>query len=234
MANTYFQFKQFTIHQDKCGMKVGTDGVLLGAWAAVEHAKSILDIGAGTGLVALMLAQRSNAQITAVEIDQDAAIQAAANAADSPWADRVKIINVDFNLFQPDQQFDVIVSNPPYFVESMKAADKQRLLARHDDGLSFEDLFRGVSRLLSAEGVFTLILPIEVRDRIVKIAENAGLYPCRWLNIITKPGADPKRCILSFSCAKSAYIAENLLIELERHIYSKEYIDLTKEFYLNL
>lgn len=233
MANTYFQFKQFIIHQDNCGMKVGTDGVLLGAWAPIDNAESVLDIGTGTGLVALMLAQRSKAQITAVEIDGDASRQAAMNAQLSPWNNRITVVNADFNSFHSDTKFDRIVSNPPYFVESMKAVDQQRLLARHDDGLSFEELLRGVDRLLKADGIFTLIIPVDVKERIVKVASGYQLYPCRWLNIITKPGANPKRCIISFAYNNSAYTTENLLVELERHVYSPEYVELTKEFYLN-
>src|SRR5574344_2567439 len=131
MSNSYFRFKQFSVFQERCAMKVGTDGVLLGAWAKVDAANRILDIGTGTGLVALMLAQRSTAMITAVEIDEEAAIQAEENFCQSPWANRFEVVNSDITSYETDALFDVIVSNPPYFVDSLQCPDGQRSLARH-------------------------------------------------------------------------------------------------------
>ena len=139
MSNLCFEFKQFTVWHDKCAMKVGTDGVLLGAWANVESAKHILDVGTGTGLIALMLAQRTvQADVTAIEIDSMAAIQARENIAHSPWKNRITLFNCDFRYFHDDLKYDLIVSNPPYFVNALKCLDKQRNMARHTDLLYYE------------------------------------------------------------------------------------------------
>ena len=156
MSNPYFQFKQFTVWHDQCAMKVGTDGVLLGAWASVERARRILDIGTGTGLVALMLAQRSllDAKIVALEIDEAAAGQARENVARSPWQERIEVVQADFKKYRSSDKFDVIVSNPPYFVDSLECPDRQRAAARHNDSLTYEELLEGVNRLLAADGLF--------------------------------------------------------------------------------
>lgn len=234
MPNPYFQFKQFTVWHDKCAMKVGTDGVLLGAWSSVKNAQRILDIGTGTGLVALMLAQRSNAFIVALEIDCAAAKQATENVVRSPWQDRIEVLQVDFKQYTSTTCFDVIVSNPPYFVDSLKCPDQQRNAARHNNELTYEDLFSGVSQLLSKDGEFTVVVPTDVSDSIKEVASNHSLYPCRQLNVITKPGLPPKRTLITFVFKKQECRTEELLIELTRHQYSKEYIELTREYYLKM
>jgi tRNA1Val (adenine37-N6)-methyltransferase len=216
-------------------MKVGTDGVLLGAWTLVESAKSILDAGTGTGLVALMLAQRSPAAVTALEIDEAAVCQARENVHCSPWSDRIEVVHSDFKTFVSNHPYDLIVSNPPYFEDSLKSPDKRRNTARHDNQLSYQDLLQGVKRLLSPPyGVFSLIIPTIVSDKVIEIAENYGLFPFRRLDVITKQGGTPKRTLLAFSFTKQqAYTQETLLTEISRHQYSNEYVALTKNYYLN-
>lgn len=236
MSNPYFQFKQFTVWHDKCAMKVGTDGVLLGAWASVESAHRVLDIGAGTGLVALMLAQRSlpDAKIVALEIDESAVGQARENVARSPWRERVEVVQADFKKYRSSDKFDVIVSNPPYFVDSLECPDRQRAAARHNDSLTYDDLLEGVSELLTDDGLFTVVIPSDVADRVKEIASAKRLYAARQLHVITKPGGVPKRTLITFSFSVQECVVEELLTELARHQYSEEYIALTREYYLNM
>lgn len=234
MANSYFQFKQFTVWHDKCAMKVGTDGVLLGAWAPAKDALQILDIGTGTGLVALMLAQRSQAAITALEIDKDASIQAIENIERSPWQSRIEVVRADFKSYRPALTFDLIVSNPPYFIDSMKCPDGQRSTARHTNELSYEDLIEGVSALLSHNGTFCIVIPTDVSEKVKSIALKYHLYPERQLFVITKPGATPKRTLINFTFKEQDCYTEELLTEISRHQYSQEYIALTKDYYMKL
>ncbi|MBP1593508.1 MAG: putative O-methyltransferase [Bacteroidetes bacterium] len=236
MPNPYFKFKQFTVWHDKCAMKVGTDGVLLGAWADVSNANSVLDIGAGTGLVALMIAQRCNAEILAIEIDNNAAIQATGNKDMSPWGERISIIQADFKTFESNTKFDVIVSNPPYFSNSLLPPDIKRSTARHTNELSYYELFEGVAKLISPKGNFSLIIPADVIDKIVEIAAIFDLYPIRQTNVLPKQDSLPKRVLISFSNKKDVIFAKpnDLIIELARHQYTPEYIELTKEYYLKM
>ena len=234
MPNPYFSFKKFTVYHDKCAMKVGTDGVLLGAWTNVNTSQKILDIGTGSGLVALMLAQRCEASITAIDIDFEAVEQTKINIEASHWKDRMEVFHTDLCNFSPQYQFDTIVSNPPYFVDSLKCDDIQRNTARHNDTLTSEQLFENVSRMLCQEGEFSLILPFEQTDSAISIAEKHGLYPTRHTRVITRPGLPPKRSLLVFKKHSEEYVSQDLVIELERHVYSTEYIALTKEFYLKM
>lgn len=236
MSNPYFQFKQFTVWHDKCAMKVGTDGVLLGAWASVRNAHKILDVGTGTGLVVLMLAQRSlpDADIVALEIDKAAAGQAGENVARSPWKERIEVVQADFRNYQSSDKFDVIVSNPPYFVDSLECPDQQRNAARHNDSLTYEELLEGVAGLLAEDGAFTIVIPTDVADRVKMIATAKNLYAVRQLNVITKPGSIPKRTLITFTFSNQECVVEELLTELARHQYSEEYIALTREYYLNM
>lgn len=234
MPNPYFKFKRFTVYHDLCAMKVGTDGVLLGAWTDVNTSSRILDIGTGSGLVALMLAQRCEASITAIDIDADAVKQAQINIEASNWKERMKIFHTDLCNFSPQCLFDTIVSNPPYFVDSLKCSDIQRNTARHNDTLTSEQLFENVSYLLCPEGEFSLILPFEQTESAISTGEKYGLYPTRHTRVITRPGLPPKRSLLAFKKHSEEYIPQNLVIELDRHVYSAEYIALTKEFYLKM
>lgn len=236
MPNPYFKFKQFTVFHDRCAMKVGTDGVLLGAWAQVAEAKNVLDIGTGTGLIALMIAQRSHALITAIDIDEDAVEQAKENVASSPWGERISVCRKNVKEMQPQQDggFDVIVSNPPYFVENVGCPDDRRHAARHADGLTFRELLSAVSGLLSDDGIFSVIIPTDAVDSFTVIAAEFHLYQQRKTLVHTKPGAIPKRTLLVFGRNVCACETTHLIVELERHVYSPEFITLTKDYYLNM
>ncbi len=241
MGNPYFKFKQFTVWHNRCAMKVGTDGVLLGAWAPVNEARRVLDIGTGTGLVALMLAQRCSASIMGVEVDEAAAAQARDNVAQSPWADRIHIVQEDFNDYwrefagsRAGEKFDAIVSNPPYFTDSLRCPDSQRTTARHTDLLTYETLIAGVAELLSATGVFSLVIPVEVMQRVTDAARACNLFPFHRLNVITKPGGDVRRVLMAFRFGECVCEVDELLTEIARHQYSDAYIALTKEYYLHL
>jgi tRNA1Val (adenine37-N6)-methyltransferase len=188
MPNPYFSFKQFTVYHDRCAMKVGTDGVLLGAWADVVSARNILDIGTGTGLISLMMAQRCNARIRAVDIDADAVEQARGNVAASPWQDRIEVELQDICHFTSETLFDVIVSNPPYFTDSLKCPGKQRNIARHTDFLDFDKLAGSAARLLHPEGVFSVIIPADGKESFLMAATRYGLHLSHQTFIHTKPG----------------------------------------------
>lgn len=235
MSNTYFQFKKFIVHQDKCAMKVGTDGVLLGAWADVTNAAQILDVGTGTGLVALMLAQRAdNAFITAVEIDKNAALQAEENINLSQWKQRMEVLQTDFRKLSTDKKYDLIVSNPPYFTNSLQSPDDKRNSARHDNQLTHSELLSKCSELLSPSGKLAVIVPVNVCENIKQSANSNGLYLSRQTNIVTVPGKEPKRCLMEFSRADTPCSVTSLVIEEKRHVYSNEFKELLKDFYLNI
>ena len=192
MSNNSFTFQKFTIHQDRCAMKVGTDGVLLGAWA--HGGKRILDIGTGTGLVAIMMAQRfADAHVTAVEIDHNAALQACNNANCSPFASRIGIVETSIQNFEVygTQLFDSIVSNPPFFTDSLKNPASQRATARHADTLPYRDLFTAVKRLLAEDGEFSAIIPSNCLTSFIAEAYLAHLVPIRRLAIRTTPRKQP-------------------------------------------
>ena len=235
MPNPFFKFKQFIIHHDRCAMKVGTDGVLLGAWVNLSNSQHILDIGTGTGLIALMMAQRCKASnITAIDIDEEAVNQANENIQASPWKEQVKAVQQDICSYQPNVLFDTIVSNPPYFINSLKSSDAQRNTARHTDSLSAEDLMRKSAELLTEEGHFSIILPTEQIEELIQIGERVGLYPSRRTNVITRPGLLPKRTLMEFCKRNTSYPTDELIVELDRHVYSEEYIALTRDFYLKM
>lgn len=235
MANNYFKFKQFTIFQDRCAMKVGTDGVLLGAWADCENAKTILDIGTGTGLIALMLAQRSLAHIDAIEIDQSASEQASENVTKSPWESRISVINKSLQQFteQIDKKYDLIVSNPPFFQNSLYAPDQNRTNARHNASLEYEDILDASLKLLSNNGTLSLVLPYLEGAMFIVKAAGKGLYCVRQTNVLPNPGKTPKRLLLEFTKIKKPLVEQEIIIELnKRHEYSDAYKNLTRDFYL--
>ena len=235
MPNPYFAFKQFTVRHDRCAMKVGTDGVLLGAWTDLSHSRRILDIGTGTGLIALMLAQRCmDARITAIDLDSAAVEQAQENIQASPWKDRIEALQQDICTYPPNGTFDTIVSNPPYFIDSLKCPDGQRSTARHTDTLDADRLIGKVSELLTSDGRFSIILPAEQTEDLIRVAGEKGLHPSRQTWVITRPGLSPKRILMEFRKTPVTLQPDELVIELERHVYSEEYIALTKEFYLKM
>ena len=233
MSNPYFQFKQFTIYQDRCAMKVGTDGVLLGAWADVSSAHSILDIGTGTGLIALMVAQRSGAFVTALEMDVEASKQALENVERSPWNEKIKVVNLSLQEYDSLMKYDHIISNPPYFNQSLKSPKEGRTTARHTDTLSYDDLLKGVVRLLDEEGIFSVILPFSEKERFVTLAEQYNLYPARITEVLPTPISTPKRFMAEFSFQQVECQQNSLIIESAgRHQYSDDYKQLTEQFYL--
>ena len=227
-----FRFKQFAVEQEDVAMKVGTDGVLLGAWASCSGAKRILDIGTGTGVIALMLAQRNPiAKIQAVEIDETATRRARANFDLSPWAERLTVEQSAVQEFEPSEKFDLIVSNPPYFIDSLLPPDAKRSTARHTHDLSFEELDKAVCRLLADEGRFALILPTAEFERYMSITQ---LHLVRRCDVHPTMGAAIKRVMAEFAKHKTASpFLENITIEQEcRGDYTTEYRALTKDFYL--
>ncbi|MCG9791678.1 tRNA1(Val) (adenine(37)-N6)-methyltransferase [Flavobacterium algicola] len=234
-----FQFKQFSVKQDKTAMKVGTDGVLLGAWAPVNHQPiSVLDIGAGTGLVGLMLAQRTAAgQIDALEIDEDAYEQAVDNFESSPWGDRLFCYHAGLDEFvdEPEDEYDLIVSNPPFYSEDFKSNDKQRDLARFQDAMPFDELIEAADLFLSEKGVFAVIIPFSEEDKFLEIAEEYELYPFKITRVKGTAQTEIKRSLMAFSRNDTVTPeTTELIIEHARHDYTQDYIELTSEFYLKM
>jgi len=219
-------------------MKVGTDGVLLGAWATINHHPfSILDIGAGTGLLALMCAQRSNAElIDALEIDDSAYEQCVANFENSPWGDRLFCYHAALEEFtdEIDDKYDLIISNPPFYSEDYKSNNKQRDLARFHDAMPFDHLTDSASKLLSENGKFVVIIPFKEEQAFINLAISAGLFPNRILRVKGNPDSEIKRSLIEFSFAEGDIEIKELIIETDRHHYTQNYIDLTKDFYLNM
>ncbi|WP_418264689.1 tRNA1(Val) (adenine(37)-N6)-methyltransferase [Flavobacterium faecale] len=234
-----FQFKQFSVAQDKTAMKVGTDGVLLGAWAPIDHRPfNVLDIGAGTGLIALMLAQRSHAeQIDALEIDDLAYEQAVGNFENSPWGDRLFCFHAGLDEFidDPEGEYDLIVSNPPFYSEDYKSNTDQRDLARFQDAMPFEELIEAADLFLSENGVFAVIIPFKEEEKFVALAKEFELYPFKITRVKGTAQSEIKRSLLAFSRVELVEIAVNeLIVENARHDYTDDYIQLTKEFYLKM
>ncbi|MDR0872130.1 MAG: methyltransferase [Prevotellaceae bacterium] len=227
-----FRFKQFVIHQDRCAMKVGTDGVLLGAWADVENAARILDIGTGTGLIAMMLAQRNpNACVDAIEIEENAYRQATENT--SVRKERINVFHTPLQSFFPAEKYDVIVSNPPYFSHSLKNPDKSREIARHTDTLTLQELFLHSKRLLKPGGKLSIIFPAENMEEKERAKFFSPLQCNRLCKVFPKPNTKEKRLLMEFSLAPADCIESEIIIENGgRHEYSEEYKELTKDFYL--
>lgn len=229
-----FAFKQFTIEQDRCAMKVGTDGVLLGSWA--KGGTRILDIGTGTGLIALMMAQRyPTAHIDAIEIDKEAAQQAKENVAQSPFANRVNIVNIALQNYKEQSQgklYDAIVSNPPYFENSLKNPDKNRAQARHTDALPFRELMHNAYSLLSDEGIFSIIVPNEAKSTIEYEAIVVGLSISKMVHIKTKSNKAPKRLLMEFRKQPSVAEITTECLEQDDSTKNQWYKNLTSPFYI--
>lgn len=231
--NNWFQFRQFRIEQHHTAMKVGTDGVLLGAWTPIEDTTRILDVGTGTGLVALMLAQRSKAVIDALEIDQLASDEARFNFERSAWAHRLQCIHCDFNTFANDSTtlYDLIVSNPPFFVNSLKSMDPLLSLARHSESLTFEQLISGAKLRLDPIGRLCVIIPIQSVIEFRETARITGFYLRKQTTVIPRTGKTPKRVLLEFSLNKGYPIVDELIILEGDGEYSDRFKSLTSPFY---
>lgn len=234
-----FQFKQFSIHQDRCAMKIGTDAVLLGAWCPIDNKPfSVLDIGAGTGILSLMLAQRTSAeQIDAIEIDEDAYEQCVENFETSPWSDRLFCFHAGLDEFvdEPEDEYDIIISNPPFYSENYKTDNDSRDLARFQDALPFEELVDAASLLLSENGIFAVIIPFKEEERFIDLCAEAELFPVKVTRVKGSYTTPIVRSLLAFKRYELSVLeADELVIEINRHEYTDDYINLTKEFYLKL
>ncbi len=240
MSQKPFQFKEFTVNQNRCAMKIGTDGVLLGAWASLAHQPdSILDIGTGTGVIALMLAQRSPAiLIDALEIDEDAYEQAVENFEQSDWGDRLFCYHAAFDEFveemQDEEKYELIISNPPFYAEDYTSENTRRNKARFVGALPFLELVEGVSKLLHPHGEFNTIIPHREETGFIEMAEQFNLSPKKITRVRGTEDSPIKRSLLSFSFHKNQPEIEELIIEISRHNYTENYKNLVKDFYLKL
>ena len=247
MSNSVFHFKQFAIHQDKCAMKVGTDGVLLGAWATANlpggGASSVLDVGTGTGLIALMIAQRnSQAVIDAIDIDGDACRQAVENIKQSPFKDRISVVKQSFFDFSPAKTYDLILSNPPFFKNSLHCPDPKRTAARHEDSLPLKQLLEHAIPKLAKDGRIALILPSFLSDELDFIIATHHLFLKRRTAVVTVEGAKPKRLLVEITTSAShqqaftpypLHTSCSLTLATKDHHRTAQYLELTKDFYLN-
>ncbi len=230
-----YQFKQFTVKDEHAAMKVGTDAVMLGAWVKVNNEKYVLDIGTGSGLIALMLAQRTSAYIDAIDIDPPSFEQAHQNFELSPWASRLNAIHASIQAYgkHPLRKYDLIVCNPPFFDNSLKSPDSGKSLSKHTDSLKFNELAHEISRLLLPKGKACIILPPGESIHFLNHALIEGLYCNRKTSVIPVAGKTANRLLLELSFERSGTTEGELIIRNKNHDYTKEYIHLTKDFYLN-
>ena len=236
MPNNYFRFKQFIINQEKSVFKVGTDGVLLGACANLSEGGKILDVGTGTGLIAIMIAQRSNADIVAIEPDENSYLEACDNVERSKWSNRIKIENAGFQKYSAGkkEKFDIIISNPPYFRDSLRNPNEIKSAARHAYSLTSSEILEGANNLLKSDGSLQVILPYAEGTLFIAKASQYGFYCNLIIKIKPVPGGEIKRLILKFERIKKPLVERFLTIETgTRHRYTEEYKEITKDFYLN-
>ncbi|QOD60285.1 methyltransferase [Polaribacter haliotis] len=239
--NKPFQFKEFTINQDITAMKIGTDGVLLGAWCAVDkYPDTILDIGSGTGVISLMIAQRSDAMtIDAVEVDENAYEQSVENFEQSDWGDRLYCYNATFQEFaeeisEEEETYDLIITNPPFYNDDFETENESRNKARFTSSLSFEELIIGVAKILSENGTFATIIPFKEEVSFINLAKENNLFLNRVCRVQGNETSEIKRSLLEFSFEQKEIKEENLIIETGRHQYTEQYINLVKDFYLKM
>ena len=236
MSNRYFRFKYFTINQERSVFKVGTDGVLLGACAVLTGAKRILDIGTGTGLIAIMTAQRCESEIVAIEPEENSYMEACSNVKECKWNNRIIVRNSGFREYFTDhpEQFDIIITNPPYFRDSLKNPDADKSAARHTVSLSSNDILEGAGKLLTAEGSLQIILPYAEGTIFIAESSQYGLYCNMIIKIKAVPTGEIKRLIMKFERIKKPLKEKFLTVETgTRHRYTEEYKDITKDFYLD-
>lgn len=236
MASRPFQFKQFAVSDEWCTHKVGTDAVLLGSWVTICQAdKQLLDVGTGSGVIALMLAQRAaeSAVIDAIDIDEQDVRQARQNVLMSPWPQKVRVIPCSIQEYTPGKVYDLIVSNPPYFVNSLLPPDARRQVARHTRTLSFEDLLNSVVRLLAPEGRLAVVLPYVEGQEFIRRAEDCGLFPARHCTFRARANKPPERLLLEFSRSAVAPQDSDLVLYGSSDNWSEAYRLLTGAFYLD-
>ena len=244
-----FQFKKFSVKQDNSSMKVGTDAVLLGCWTQLRQIdKQLLEVGTGCGVISLIIAQRYNfVNIDAIDIDKASILDAKDNFNYSPWNNRLSAINDSLQTYNSDKQYDIIVSNPPYFNNSLQCPNNQRSVARHTNTLSYNDLLSYSHKLLSTNGIFSVILPFEEGKEFINLAKQYHFSVNRITKVYPTPTSIPKRLLIELqknenilgtekyiNQSEKAYIEDILTIEISRHNYTEEYIGLTKEFYLKM
>ncbi|MBI1770641.1 MAG: methyltransferase [Bacteroidetes bacterium] len=229
-----FHFKKFSVNHDRCAMKVGTDSVLLGTWVNVDHARRILDIGTGSGVIALMLAQRTNedALIDAIEIEKNDAEQATENVLQSPWPVKISVHQTSLQEFHPDHRYDLIVSNPPYFINSLLPPSQERTKARHASDLTFEELISHSLRLLKSDGRLAVVLPFAEGNIFKSIAIEKQLHLIRETAFHSREEKPMERWLFEFSCIHVKHQSSRLVLYDNIFEQSKEYINLTKDFYL--
>ena len=230
-----FRFKQFGVLNDKTAMKVGTDGVLLGAWCDVAGAKRVLDVGTGSGVVALMIAERNrDAIINAIDIDEDAVVEAKVNFYNSPWAERLTAKHADFNNLTADASYDLIVSNPPFFTNGVLPPDESRNLARHCYSLSFQELITHGKSLMSPAGRLAIITPVEAELPIRQCVVANGMGIKRQTRVVPVENAEPKRFLWELVNGDSATVHDTITIQNANRDYTQQYINLTHDFYLKM
>jgi tRNA1Val (adenine37-N6)-methyltransferase len=236
MANSYFKFKEFIIYQDKAVFKVVTDGVLLGASAEIEDSKRILDIGTGTGLIAIMAAQRSDAEIISIEPEEASFVQATGNISLCKWSERMRVIHSGFRDYYmtATEKFDTIITNPPYFRDSLKNPDHLKSTSRHAGSLTSFEILEGANILLGDNGNLQIILPYREGNLFISEALEYGFYCNRIINVKPIPDRDVKRLIMKFEKARKQLSEKSLTIETGiRHQFTEEYKEITRDFYLN-
>jgi len=228
-----FEFKEFTIHQNNAAMKIGTDGILLGAWADLSDKKKGIDIGSGTGVISIMLCQRNEIlEIDSIEVSERAVVDAKKNIKNCKWNKRIKLKHEDLKLFSTENKYDLIISNPPYFKKSLKPKDLDRLKARHEESLNYKDVLNFSEKHLLKNGTINLILPIDQKQEVIEYAEKFGLYVNKECIVFPKPNKNPHRLLIELSKTKKTLESQSLIIENDgRHNYTDNYKKLTREFY---
>lgn len=233
MSNAYFDFKKFRVCHDRCAMKVGTDAVLLGAWAKVETARHILDVGSGSGVISLMVAQRApQAFVTGIDIDNEAVLQANENAQRSPFSERVSFLTCDVKDYEDSVPYDCILSNPPFYSEDTLPPDLRRSMARNCYGLSYDALIKHVHRLLADGGLFHVILPFSSQSTFTCICEHEGLSLMRICNVRTTSKKQPKRTLCTYSTVQQQTTEVEELVLMENGVRGDTFQRLTADFYL--
>lgn len=239
MANSFFRFKQFTIHQEQTAMKVTTDSCLFGAWVASEiqsipAASTVLDIGAGTGLLSMMIAQKNNLEIDAVEIDEKAAAQARANITNCIWKERINVLESDVLQLMADKQYSIIVTNPPFYENELNSPDRRRNIAHHSENLNLKQLIAVIKNRLLPNGEFFILLPVKRENDFENLCSDFGLYINMKLIIKQSVNHTPFRLMMKGSLLTSTVLESAIDIKDEQNNYTTAFIELLKDYYLNL